>query len=691
MLAYASPRAPGYATINVSAPPPRPTTLPAGIGSIMIYGSNALPSRELANPPATKRGDHAPTAATFTTTRKTAQPTLFVPLEPWVALADASLPSLQPLRGPIIPATRPEPPHSLPSTHPPSGSPAGILTRVHVIDKPAVSATSAPNAATARTGSATAPPPADQQKLVTPIRPLQLERELVKYPDKGFVGQLLHNITLGCCIGFEGPHYAHTAKHLPTAHTHADIITSALAKECSAGRMAGPYSQQPVPNLRCSGLGVVPKKDGGWRVIYHLSAPHGSSINDHINPSRFPLHYRTIDAAISIINRLGPGTLMGKLDLRNAFRLIPVRKEDWHLLGIHWQGQWYLDKCLPFGLRSSPALFNQLAEALEWILHNNYAVTHIIHYLDDFFTAGPPSSDVCQNSMDAMTQVCATLNVPIKLEKTEGPATSLTFLGISLDSVAMKASITPERKAELAAAITALQGKHTCTKRQLLSLIGKLAFACKVVPPGRIFLRRLIDLSTTVGPLHHHVTLNNEARADLHWWCIFLPDWPGSSLLLESHWSRAPDMELYTDASNLGYGAFWAGRWFSEPWPHTHLGFPIAWKELYAILVACSTWGEAWQRKRILFHCDNASVVAIWQTGSCKSRPLMTLVRTLFFIAAKGNFHISITHIAGVRNCIADHLSRLSMQGFRQLAPAANLLPTPVTIPVLLMPASQRS
>ena len=65
---------------------------------------------------------------------------------------------------------------------------------------------------------------------------------------------------------------------------------------------------------------------------------------------------------------------------------------------------------------------------------------------------------------------------------------------------------------------------------------------------------------------------------------------------------------------------------------------------------------------QILFHCDNASVVAIWQTSSCKCRPLMTLVRTLFFIAAKGNFYVSITHIAGIHNCIADHLSRLSMQ-----------------------------
>ena len=55
---------------------------------------------------------------------------------------------------------------------------------------------------------------------------------------------------------------------------------------------------------------------------------------------------------------------MAKVDLRNAFRLSPVRPEDWHLLGIHWRGTFYIEKCLPFGLHSAPYLFNLVAEAL---------------------------------------------------------------------------------------------------------------------------------------------------------------------------------------------------------------------------------------------------------------------------------------------------------------------------------------
>ena len=139
-----------------------------------------------------------------------------------------------------------------------------------------------------------------------------------------------------------------------------------------------------MPNFRCSGMGVVPKHDGGWRIIYHLSAPPGRNINDFIDPDAYTLSYCTVDDAYAIINSLGRGALMSKIDLKNAFRLIPVRKEDWNLLGIYWQGKYYIDTCLPFGLRSSPYLFNQLADALHWILQHSYDVQYLLHYLDDF-------------------------------------------------------------------------------------------------------------------------------------------------------------------------------------------------------------------------------------------------------------------------------------------------------------------
>ena len=132
-----------------------------------------------------------------------------------------------------------------------------------------------------------------------------------------------------------------------------------------------------------------------------------------------------------------------------------------------------------------------------------------------------------------MLSLCQKINAPVKLTKVEGPSTNITFLGIVINTVTMTASISSERKQELLSALQSMIERRKCTKQQLLSLIGKLSFACKVVPAGRIFLRRLIDLSCSVSRIHHHIRLTKEAHLDMYWWFNFLPQWSGTSCILE--------------------------------------------------------------------------------------------------------------------------------------------------------------
>ena len=155
-------------------------------------------------------------------------------------------------------------------------------------------------------------------------------------------------------------------------------------------------------------------------MIMHLSAPRGTSVNDFIPKEQFSLRYTTIDDAVALVQQAGRGALMAKVDLQSAFRMVPVRKEDWELLGMQWDDHFYFDKCLPFGLRSSPYLFNQFAQALSWIMSENYAIRHHIHYLDDYFLVGPAGSTQCARDVSTMLSLCECLGVPVaenKLEK----------------------------------------------------------------------------------------------------------------------------------------------------------------------------------------------------------------------------------------------------------------------------------
>ena len=456
----------------------------------------------------------------------------------------------------------------------------------------------------------------------TTLRHSEFERELRNHPDKAWVSWLLHSILNGVSIGYKGPHTPYTARNLSSALQHPDVITSELQKEVAAGRVLGPFADRPFPSLRTSGLGAAAKKQGKWRMILHLSAPYGVSVNDGISKEEFSLHYSSVDDAVKLLHPYGKGAIMAKVDLKAAVRMVPVRAADWDLLGMFWKGSYYGDTCLPFGLRSTPCLFNHFAEALHWILVTNYQV-EAIHYLDDFLIVGAAGRDQCAASVWATLSACEHLGVPIAFDKLEGPSTQITFLGILLDSEALTLSLPQEKLAEILLLVQSWLSRRRASKRELLSFIGKLSFAAKVVPAGRLFLRRLIDLSTTVAKLHHHIRITADARADVAWWARFLPSWNGVAMFLDPSWTDADTLNLFTDASGTrGFGAYFDGSWFRGSWlAHQELSQrSIQWQELFAIVAAAHTWGHRLAGRRIRFHCDNQAVVHAWM-GNPRGTP----------------------------------------------------------------------
>ena len=102
-----------------------------------------------------------------------------------------------------------------------------------------------------------------------------------------------------------------------------------------------------------------------------------------------------------------------------------------------WKEQVYVDKVLPFGLRSVPIIFSAIADALQWIIQV-HGVEFLFHYLDDFITVGRLESLECANSLSITKQCCDLTGTPLEQEKIEGPSTCLPFLGIELDTAAME-------------------------------------------------------------------------------------------------------------------------------------------------------------------------------------------------------------------------------------------------------------
>ena len=112
--------------------------------------------------------------------------------------------------------------------------------------------------------------------------------------------------------------------------------------------------------------------------------------------------------------------------------------------------------------------------------------------------------------------------------------------------------------------------KKQCTKRELLSLIGKLSHAAKVIVAGRLFLIKMTWVAYSVRELHHWVNQSKGFRSDLEWWVTFLASWNGRSTM-EVHdpcWS--PQLVFSSDTSgSRECGAVWKNECFQCQWNST--------------------------------------------------------------------------------------------------------------------------
>ena len=505
--------------------------------------------------------------------------------------------------------------------------------------------------------------------MVTPLSAADFGRELVGHPDISFVDYVCSGISEGFRIGFVGPRdMSYTTKNLRSVKDHPEVVDRFLIDEISKGRVAGPFKSRPLVGLRCSPIGVVEKKEAGkFRMIMDLSSPKGSSVNDGISKEDFSLTYVSVDDAIERMLLLGKGCLLCKVDVQEAFRIVPVHPDDRNLLGFCYKDEFYVDKCLSMGGRSSPAIFNSIAEAAEWILLKKYGLGNLIHLLDDFLTIHTPEKAAW--AMQTLLEVFDRLGIPVNPKKVIGPAEVLEFLGILLDSQVMEARLPEDKRLKLLKDIDASVGRKKLTQREVLSLVGSMGFAAKVIVPARPFLSRLIAKAYTVRELHFKVRLSNDDRLDLQLWKTFLTSWNGKQLFLFKT-LKDPDLVFATDAAGgLGFGGFNGKEWFSSAWKSYQQEWSIPAKELFPIVVAAELWGNTWSGNRVLVSCDSLGTVAAINKAYSNKKVMANLLRMLTFLSMKFNFHVRAVHIPGKANVLSDLLSRLQVKKFLQLAP----------------------
>ena len=329
-----------------------------------------------------------------------------------------------------------------------------------------------------------------------PLPPERWEVYLRHHLDSVFADFIRRGLRAGFRIGAVSP----TCQSRPpsrrnhrSAYENSEEVTRYIQTEVSAGRLQPP---PPEAITHASPIGIIPKSSqpGKWRMITDLSSPRGSSVNDSIDPSLCSLKYAAIDQAIRLIRLVGKGAVLAKMDLKSAYRMVPIHPSDQPLLAVTWQGTTHVDTALPFGLRSAPKIFSAVADTLVWAMVCN-GLSGALHYLDDFLGVAT-SQQAAETSLSIALRTCQELEFPVATEKTEGPATSLVFLGIQFDTRTGSLEL-PQRKVDqLHCLLREWEGKRAPIKRDLLSLLGHLSHAASVIRPGRTFVRLLVDAAS---------------------------------------------------------------------------------------------------------------------------------------------------------------------------------------------------
>ena len=209
---------------------------------------------------------------------------------------------------------------------------------------------------------------------------------------------------------------------------------------------------------------------------------------------------------------------MSVVDLKSAYRSVSVFAPHAEFQGFEWEGAWYLNNRLSFGLRCAPSIFDKLSNFIV-LVAKSYGVGKVVNYLDDFIVIAD-SEEECLRQRNILIEVAEFLGFVISYNKVTKPSRVTTFLGITINSTKMELTLPEEKVVKMGIAIDECLASRSVTKKCLQSIGGLMSFCSQIVRGGRSFSRRLFDLCAraSTGKL---IFLSEETRKDLQWWQQF--------------------------------------------------------------------------------------------------------------------------------------------------------------------------
>ena len=392
-----------------------------------------------------------------------------------------------------------------------------------------------------------------------------------------------------------------------------------------------------------SNIFLRPKPNGKFRMILDLT-----ELNKCIHYEHFKMF--NLRTALDLLEQ---GMWMASADLTDAYYSVPITKSQRKYLRFRWKTNLYEYQVLPNGLSPGPRIFTKLLKPIYAEMGENGHVC--FPYLDDSFVVGK-TEKICKKGINSLTGMFNELGFTINEEKSVlQPTQKLTFLGFLIDSVNMEVSLTEDKKEKFVQVANQILQNDSTKIREVAGLVGLMVAYSPAVEYAGVHFKtlerdKIKALKRSKGNFEDYMWLSPGGKSDIKWWLENL----------ENHRKirrKEPDMELYTDASQQGWGAHTehqqtGGRWHESELKHINA------LELKAILFGLMSLCKV-TNKHIRIRTDNMTALAyVKNMGGAKSGDCLLEALHIWEWAQQNQCWLSITHIPGVDNVLADLRSR---------------------------------
>jgi hypothetical protein len=285
-----------------------------------------------------------------------------------------------------------------------------------------------------------------------------------------------------------------TVPNNQTALKYGEHLTDKIASWVDSGFVVGPFSCPPMAGFRANTL-IATCRNNSVRPIINMSEPKGTSFNDNLNEKAMEKVWMSTAKSFSYkLISVGKNCLISKYDLKDAYKNIPARMQDWRLQGFKWGGKYFFETKMIFGASPSVANFDILGSTIVELAVQKCSIPRYLvsRALDDIPVLAPRGTAWTYKFSRALKQLCADCGIKLAENCPENKKAfehqkKGTVLGIIFNSESMEWSLSHEKAEKLIVKVQQFSDTKYVDLKKTQGVMGSVNDLAQMAPFLKFF------------------------------------------------------------------------------------------------------------------------------------------------------------------------------------------------------------